>query len=283
MTAEIVLQRYRSGEISREIALMQLLLTLGSLAALDQCLAAAEFAPLADAAAAHRDGLARTAALIEGGLIESGPAEGRDAVAATRRQFDRAVTVAPEASVALYSLGSPAVLARATAEIVVRLREWGLVARHSRVLDIGCGIGRIEIALAPHVATITGIDVAPNMIAEARRRCADYPNILLACGTGYDLAGFAADSFELVLAVDSFPYLVAADPAIADRHVEDAARLLRAGGALAVFNYSYSGDLDRDRAAIADLATRHGFTVERDGTRDFALWDGATYLLRNSP
>ena len=76
-------------------------------------------------------------------------------VAAIREQFDRAVAVAPEAAVALYSLGSADILERATSEIVNRLAEWGLLRSDASVLDIGCGIGRIERALAPQVGAIT--------------------------------------------------------------------------------------------------------------------------------
>ena len=52
------------------------------------------------------------------------------------------------------------------------------------------------------------------------------------------------------------------------------------GGALAILNYSYRGDLDADRHAVANLSQRYGFAVTRNGTRDFTLWDGATFLLR---
>ena len=54
------------------------------------------------------------------------------------------------------------------------------------------------------------------------------------------------------------------------------------GGALVILNYSYRGDLERDRTDVANLAARHGFIAERNGTRDFALWDAATFLLRRS-
>jgi ubiquinone/menaquinone biosynthesis C-methylase UbiE len=69
--------------------------------------------------------------------------------------------------VALYSLGSPDILDRATSEIVARLAEWELLRLDLMVLDIGCGIGRVERALAPHVGAITGIDVSPCMIGES--------------------------------------------------------------------------------------------------------------------
>ena len=83
-----------------------------------------------------------------------------------------------------------------------------------------------------------------------------------------------------MLAVDSFPYLFAADPAIAARHVSDAARLLRPGGALLILNFSYRGNSDADRADVAWLASEHRFVLERAGTRELSLWDGVTFLLR---
>src|SRR5580698_8826481 len=38
----------------------------------------------------------------------------------------------------------------------------------SRVLSLGCGIGDTELLLAPHVGSITGIDVSPSAIKQAR-------------------------------------------------------------------------------------------------------------------
>ena len=68
-------------------------------------------------------------------------------------QYDRAVAVAPEAAVALYSLGDPAILERATAELAALLGDWGFLGADRDALDIGCGIGRIEQALAPCLRT----------------------------------------------------------------------------------------------------------------------------------
>ncbi|MGD9616378.1 MAG: class I SAM-dependent methyltransferase [Alphaproteobacteria bacterium] len=274
--AEAALAAYRSGNISAEIALMRIVLAIGDAAAVASRLEATREPELMRVARAHRHGLNGIASLVAAGLA----AERSGSIAAIREQFDAAVALAPEAAVALYSLGSPKVLDRATAEIVARLREWRLVGADTDVLDIGCGIGRIERALAPDLRSITGIDLSPGMIAEAQVRCRGLGNVAFLCTEGCDLAAFAGRRFGLVLAVDAFPYLVAAGSGIAARHVADAALLLDPGGALAILNYSYRGDLDADRADIAGLAAAHGFVVERNGTSDFALWDGATFLLR---
>jgi SAM-dependent methyltransferase len=63
--------------------------------------------------------------------------------------------------------------------------------------------------------------------------------------SGRDLALFKDASFDLVYAVDTFPYLVLSGRDLAERHMSDAARVLRPGGTLLVLNYSYLGDLER--------------------------------------
>lgn len=277
--AQAALAAYERGEISAEIAVMRLLLAFGDIAAARACLDRAGAPELQRLAAGSGERIETAAGLIAAGLAR----ERAGSLDAIRAQFDEAASRAPEAAVALYSLGLPDILDRATAEIVARLREWHLVGPRAVVLDIGCGIGRIEFALAPEVTAIIGIDLSPAMVAEARRRCAGLANVEFRVAAGGDLAAFAGRGFDLILAVDVFPYLVSADPEIAARHVADAARLVRPGGAFLILNYSYRGDLARDRADAAVLAARNGFGVERDGTRDFALWDGAAFLLRKPP
>jgi SAM-dependent methyltransferase len=38
-----------------------------------------------------------------------------------------------------------------------------------RVLDFGCGVGRVALALAAHAESVVGLDVSPEMLAEAQR------------------------------------------------------------------------------------------------------------------
>lgn len=280
------LARYLAGEASGEITLMHFALQIGDPAALTatlEKLAAAapqrgELAALHRLAQTNGDHLAQLGSLSKDGLVEIRPA-GNDGIAAIRAQFDRAVAVAPEASVALYSLGSAEILDRATGEIVTRLVEWRLLRSDLAVLDIGCGIGRVERALAPHVGAITAIDLAPGMIAEARRRCRDLANVSFEQCSGHDLGALRGRSFGLILAIDSFPYLFAVDPAIVEQHMRDAAGLLQPGGTLVIMNFSYRGDDEADRRDVRRLAASNRLEIERAGTRDFTLWDGLTFLL----
>ena len=280
------LARFLADEISGEITLMHFALHLGGARALASTLeglvAAApergKLADLIDLAAANSDHLTQVTALVEGGLADLAAA-GSGGVGAIRALFDGAVAIAPEASVALYSLGSSEILDRATSEITARLAEWKLLRLDLTVLDIGCGIGRIELALAPLVGTITAVDISHRMIDEARRRCCDLANVNFQQCNGRDLTAFADRSFDLILAIDSFPCMFAADPEIAARHIHDCARLLRSGGTLLILNFSYRGD-EADRRDMQQLASANGFTVQRLCARDFSLWDGLTFLLR---
>ena len=69
--------------------------------------------------------------------------------------FDDAVQQSPEISVAAYSLGDPNLLQDATRELVTWLQSAGLLSQTADVVDLGCGIGRVTAALAPHVHTGT--------------------------------------------------------------------------------------------------------------------------------
>ena len=197
-------------------------------------------------------------------------------------RFDRAVATSPEASVALYSLADPRLLAEATQEMVGLIAELGLLKPECRVLEIGCGIGRFAAALGPAVGRYVGIDVSNGMVETARRRCSGLANVEIRRAGGRDLADFSAASFDAVLAIDVFPHLVASEAGLAARHVAEAARVLRPGGALLIMNYSYRGNPGLDGAEVAAHAAAYGLDLLRNGTRDTEIWDATTFLMRRA-
>jgi SAM-dependent methyltransferase len=54
------------------------------------------------------------------------------------------------------------------AHMVRRILALTRATRDSRVLSLGCGIGDTELLLAPHVKQVTGIDLSPAAIRQAR-------------------------------------------------------------------------------------------------------------------
>jgi len=70
----------------------------------------------------------------------------------------------------------------------------------SRVLSIGCGDGRRELAMAPHAAQILGFDLSETAIANARRRAATIGirNVEFRVGDAGALVGELAASFDVI-------------------------------------------------------------------------------------
>ncbi|MGI4732892.1 MAG: class I SAM-dependent methyltransferase [Janthinobacterium lividum] len=267
MTAdEVILSRWAAGEISREIALAQLLLTgsVPDVAALPE--------PIAQLARAHAERLEPLAALARQGFDAS-------SAAATATLFDRLALTAPEAGVAFYTLGDPELMAAATQELVSVIRSWEPVAGRD-VLDFGCGTGRVALALAPEARSIVGVDVSPAMVTEARFRATAFGTVQFRVSDGRTLPCDDA-SCDLALAVDCMPFLVQAGGDALDHQIGEFARVLRPGGALLVFNWSYRGDPERDVRDAHDLAGRHGFAVVAAGEAPFAIWDGRGFHLRH--
>ena len=198
-------------------------------------------------------------------------------------QFDSAVLASPEASVASYSLGDPSLLQAATAEIIGWLRAEALFAPGMDVLDLGCGFGRVAAALAPAAGSVLGLDISPRMIEEARRRCGGLPKLRFAVTPGADLAALPDSAFDLVLAVDSFPYLFQAGSCVAMSHIADSARVLRPGGSLVILNLAYGTDAQHWCQMTDMWAAEYDLAVILSGIRPFVLWDGAAFVARLTP
>lgn len=228
---------------------------------------------LADHAAAHA--LVRAAAADYDHGARHAPAQ---SIAATAEAFDRLAERQADAGVALYTLGDPALFAAATAEVVAALAARGLLGLERDVLDLGCGMGRFAQALAPKVRSVLGLDLSPAMIARARAGSL-HANVTYAVTPGTGLDGLGERRFDLILAADVFPYLVQAGPALAERHVADAARALRPGGEMVILNYSYRDDPTADAAELAALADKAGLALVEAGPGGFRLWDAALFRL----
>ena len=260
------------GEISPHVALSRMLLGAADAAGIRAALDAARcsnprwlaLAELAEGRWAEFDRLASH-------IRKSGSDHSRVGdVAGIAAFFDAACAVSPEAGVALYSLGDPAILAQATAEIVTWLRAEQLLPPDAAVLDIGCGIGRVCAALAPHCRTVLGLDIAPRMVAEARGR---YPQLAFALSDGSSLP---PGPWDLVLMADTMPYVL--QTGLADALVAAAMAGLSPGGALAVLNLSYGRKPADDVADAMRWAAQHGATLAC--SRPFTLWDSSAFVFR---
>ena len=113
----------------------------------------------------------------------------------------------------------------------------GRDARSCRVVEIGCGIGRMTEFLARDFGFVDAVDVAPAMIEGARLRLGRHSNIAFHVGGGSDLAPVPDGSADLVFSYIVFQHIPSRE-AIAS-YVSEAARVLRNGGA---FKFQLNGD-----------------------------------------
>jgi ubiquinone/menaquinone biosynthesis C-methylase UbiE len=83
--------------------------------------------------------------------------------------------------------------------ILQRLVELSAPQAHWSALDIATGTGHTALALAPHVASVIGIDLTPRMLAEAERLRSErrVPNVAFQTGDVHHLA-FSDASLDLV-------------------------------------------------------------------------------------
>jgi SAM-dependent methyltransferase len=281
MTDLGILEHCARGEISPQITLSRLLLAgekidiarLARVAAMRPD--APQLTALARLAERHRDRLEALGRLARSGLWP----DGDDVLTSTAALFDRLADEAPEAGVAFYSLGDAGELAAATAELVDVIRAWSPPAG-CRVLDFGCGIGRVAIALADAAETVLGLDLSARMIVEARRRAGGRSNLRFEQSQARSFPAGIGE-VDLLVAADSLPFVIRAN-AVA-HFMAEAARVLRRGGDLLVFNWSYRGDPGQDVAEAQALAAAFGFEVLRAGERPFTIWDAVGFHLRRAP
>lgn len=101
-----------------------------------------------------------------------------------------------------------------------------LLSLDKTVVDIGCGIGRMDEFVAPHVGELIGVDVSGEMVRKAAERLSHLQNVRFIEGDGFSLPVDDA-SVDLI-----FTHIVLQHT---PRHVTtsyfgDAFRALRAGG-----------------------------------------------------
>jgi ubiquinone/menaquinone biosynthesis C-methylase UbiE len=97
-----------------------------------------------------------------------------------------------------------------------------------RMLEIGCGIGRMTRHLAEAFGEVHATDVSAEMINQARERLRNYPNVHLHETSGVDFAELPDDYFDMVFSVYVFQHVP--DAEVIHSNIRDACRVLKPGG-----------------------------------------------------
>lgn len=119
------------------------------------------------------------------------------------------------------------------------IRETMKISACDRVLEIGCGTGRIGKALAPSCKEWVGCDISGHMLAFAKENLKDTANVTLVELAGAALREFADASFDHVYCSAVFMHLEEWDRY---RYVTEAFRVLKPSGTAYIDNMNLAGD-----------------------------------------
>ncbi|HMT05865.1 MAG: class I SAM-dependent methyltransferase [Solirubrobacterales bacterium] len=102
----------------------------------------------------------------------------------------------------------------------------------NRVLDFGCGVGRLSLALAGAFARVEGIDISESMVRNARARAAkrlgpDQERVGYQVNDAADLVLFADGDFGLVLSLICLQHM---RQVFAKRYIAEFCRVTSPGG-----------------------------------------------------
>lgn len=159
----------------------------------------------------------------------------------------------------------------------------GKPATDLRVLEIGCGAGRLTRALAETFGEVHGVDVSDEMVALARANLGDLSNVHLDQNNGADLAGLPGDDFDFAFSYLVFQHI--SSRAIIESYVREVWRVLKPGS---LFKLQLQGHPDThpedgdtwiglpySLEQVSDLAADCGFELRYQhgaGTQYFWLW-----------
>lgn len=152
-----------------------------------------------------------------------------------------------------------------------------------RVLEIGCGAGRLTRALSHLFGEVHAVDVSGEMVARARQAVSDRGNVYVYQNNGADLQVVPGGDFDFAFTTLVFQHIPSRE--IIENYVREVHRLLRRG---ALFKFQVQGCTEvetrpddtwlgvpfSDEQAVA-MAQRCGFEPRYRhgaGTQFFWLW-----------
>ena len=136
----------------------------------------------------------------------------------------------------VWTSGDFGMVARGVARWAEAFVERLKIAPGTCVLDVACGTGNVAIPLARRGAQVTGVDIAPNLLEQARARAAA-EGLAIAFDEGdAEQLPYPDGSFDAV--VTMFGAMFAPQP---EQVVAEFARVLKPGGLLAMANWTPGG------------------------------------------
>jgi ubiquinone/menaquinone biosynthesis C-methylase UbiE len=138
----------------------------------------------------------------------------------------------------------------------------GMDPARMRVLEIGCGAGRLTRALSKIFGEIHAVDVSGEMIARARAALQDRPNVTFYQNNGCDLAVVPPLVFDFAYSSHVFQHIPSRE--VIDTYVREVHRLLRPG---ALFKFQVQGVPSEDSSPDD---TWHGVSFTQEQATEMA-------------
>lgn len=119
------------------------------------------------------------------------------------------------------------IIHRKRRELVLSFAERMCLPKRSKALDVGCGAGSISVGLAELGFFVNAIDPVPEMISLTSRAASQsgLGTAIIPQTGDIDRLPFAAESFDIVLAIGVLPWLKSYDDAL-----NEVRRVLKPGG-----------------------------------------------------
>jgi ubiquinone/menaquinone biosynthesis C-methylase UbiE len=137
---------------------------------------------------------------------------------------------------ATWMSGDFGVIAQYTAKAAEKFVSHLPIQRGSRVLDVACGTGNTAIPAARAGAIVTGVDIASNLLAQARQRSAQEGLAITFAEGDAERLSYADASFDAV--VTMFGAMFAPRPELV---ATEMLRVCRPGGLIAMANWTPRG------------------------------------------
>ncbi len=109
--------------------------------------------------------------------------------------------------------------------------------KQMKVLEIGCGAGRITRALARLFGQVHAVDVSGEMVAQAKSALVNEPNAFVYQNNGKDLTVIPQGEYDFAFSTIVFQHIPSRD--VIYSYVREVHRLLRPG---ALFKFQVQGD-----------------------------------------